>query len=119
MGSYSPLFIPNINSDVKPTEEIGETEFESSTNPSIIVLPLTNLTGETEQEYFAKGLTEEISIELARYQDFRVIGFRIKDNVERGTFENKKLLNNLGANFVIQGSVRKDNNNIKAYRFFY
>jgi adenylate cyclase len=113
MGSYSPLFIPNINSDVKPTEEIGETEFESSTKPSIIVLPLTNLTGETEQEYFAKGLTEEISIELARYQDFRVIGFRIKDNVERSTFENKKLLNNLGANFVIQGSVRKDKNNIK------
>ena len=113
IGNYSPLFIPNLDSDSKPTEEISETQVDSSTKPGIIVLPLTNLTGEEEQEYFAKGLTEEISIELTRYQDFRVIGFRIKDEFEIDTNEHKKLLNDLGANFVIHGSVRKDANNIK------
>ncbi|MEJ2103528.1 MAG: hypothetical protein P8X47_02995, partial [Ignavibacteriaceae bacterium] len=113
IGNYSPLFIPNLDSDSKPTEEIGETQLDSSAKPGIIVLPLTNLTGEEEQEYFAKGLTEEISIELTRYQDFRVIGFRIKDFFDSDTEEHKKLLNELGANFIIQGSVRKDKNKIK------
>jgi len=113
LGNYSPIFIPNINSDVKPTEEIGETQVDSSARPGIIILPLINLTGEAEQEYFVKGLTEEISIELTRYQDFRVIGFRFKDIIKSDTFGNEKLLKNIGANFVIQGSIRKDNNKIK------
>ena len=113
IGNYSPLFIPNLDSDSKPTEEISETQVDSSAKPGIIVLPLTNLTGEEEQEYFVKGLTEEISIELTRYEDFRVIGFRIKDYFDSDTDEHKKLLNDLGANFVIQGSFRKDKNKIK------
>jgi len=113
LGSYSPLFIPNLDSDSRLTEEIGEAEFTSSQRPGIIVLPLTNLTGEAEQEFFVKGLTEEISIELTRYEDFRVIGFRIKDYFDSDTEEHKKILNDLGANFVIQGSVRKDKNQVK------
>ena len=113
IGNYSPLFMPNLDSDSKLTEEISETQIDSSAKPGIIVLPLSNLTGEAEQEYFAKGLTEELSIELTRYEDFRVIGFRIKDYFDSDTEEHKKLLNELGANFVIQGSVRKDKNKIK------
>ena len=113
MGNYSPLFIPNLDSDSKPTAEIGVAEFTSSQKPGIIVLPLTNLTDEAEQEYFAKGLTEELSVELTRYEDFRVIGFRIKDYFDNDNEAHKKLLNELGANFIIQGSVRKDNNKIK------
>jgi len=76
-------------------------------------LPLANLTGEADQEFFARGLTEEISIELTRYEDFRVIGFRIKDYFDNDTEEHKRLFNELGANFVIQGSLRNDKNKIK------
>jgi len=113
VGNYSPLFIPNLDLDAKPSEEIGETQVDSSAKPGIIVLPLTNLTGEAEQEYFAKGITEEISIELTRYEDFRVIGFRIKDYYNNDNEAHKKLLSNLNANFIVQGSVRKDKNKIK------
>lgn len=111
VGNYSPLFIPNINSNAKPTDEIENAEFTSSQRPGIIVLPLTNLTGDEEQGFFAAGLTEELSIELTRYENFRVIGFRTKDY--SNTHEYEKLLRDLGANFVIQGSVRKDDNKIK------
>ena len=113
IGNYSPLFIPNLNSASKATEDFTESQSTSSSRPGIIVLPFTNLTGEAEQEFFVKGLTEEVSIELTRYEDFRVIGFRIKDDIKNDTYEYKKLLNDLGAHFVIQGSVRKENNNIK------
>ena len=40
---------------------------------SIAVLPLTNLTGDREQDYFVDGLTEELTAEIMRYQDFQVI----------------------------------------------
>lgn len=113
IGNYSPLFIPNLESDLNPVEKISETQVDSLAKPGIVVLPFTNLAEGTEREYFAKGLTEEISIELTRYQDFRVIGFRIKDQIEIDTNEQEKLLNDLGANFVIQGSVRKDSDKIK------
>jgi len=113
LGNYPPLFIPNIDSRSKATSEFNEFHFTSSSRPSIVVLPFTNLTGEAEQEFFVKGLTEELSIELTRYEDFRVIGFRIKDDIKNDTYDNQKLLNDLGAHFVIQGSIRKEDSKIK------
>ena len=34
--------------------------------PSIAVLPFTNMSGESEQEYFADGITEDIITGLSR-----------------------------------------------------
>lgn len=113
MGNYTPLFIPNLESNLKLSEDNGETPLTPSAKPSIVVLPFTNLTGDENQEYFVKGLTEELSIELTRYEDFRVIGYRVKDKTIFDVNSDEKFLQSLGANFVIQGSVRKDNQLIK------
>jgi len=40
---------------------------------SIAVLPLDNLSGDPEQEFFADGMTDELTGELARIQSLRVI----------------------------------------------
>lgn len=112
-GKYSPLFIPNLGSDDKSSAEIGDTQLNSSAKPGIVVLPFTNLTGEEDKEFFVKGLTEEVSIELTRYEDFRVIGYRVKDNVSGDIRTNEKFIQSLNANFIINGSVRQDNKQIK------
>ena len=113
LGNYTPLFIPNLESNLKLSEDNGETPLTPSAKPSIVILPFTNLTGDENQEYFVKGLTEELSIELTRYEDFRVIGYRVKDKRIFDVNSDEKFLQSLGANFVIQGSVRKDNQLIK------
>src|SRR5215203_1043359 len=41
--------------------------------PSIAVLPLVNMSGDPEQEFFADGLTEDIITELSRFRDLLVI----------------------------------------------
>ena len=41
--------------------------------PSVAVIPFLNLTGDEEQDYFVDGITEELTAELSRYQEFRVI----------------------------------------------
>ena len=40
------------------------------------VMPLLNLTGDRKQEYFTEGLAEELTSELARYQELRVIAYQ-------------------------------------------
>lgn len=40
---------------------------------SLAVLPLTNMSGDPEQEYFADGMTEELITELSRIGSLRVI----------------------------------------------
>ena len=44
-----------------------------SRKPSIAVLPLANMSGDPEQEFFADGLTEDIITELSRFRDLLVI----------------------------------------------
>ena len=41
--------------------------------PSIAVLPLENMSGDPEQEYFSDGVTEDIITELSRFENFHVI----------------------------------------------
>jgi adenylate cyclase len=113
LGKYSPLFIPNLESDFKMSDEFEETGLNSSAKPSILVLPFINLTGEEQQEFFVRRITEELSIELTRYEDFRVIGFRIKENLAPNVSENEKFLKDLDAHFIIRGSVRKENRQVK------
>src|SRR5260370_14272829 len=45
----------------------------SAKKPSIAVLPLVNMSGDPEQEFFADGLTEDIITELSRFRDLLVI----------------------------------------------
>ncbi|MCP4332310.1 MAG: adenylate/guanylate cyclase domain-containing protein [Gammaproteobacteria bacterium] len=44
-----------------------------SDKPSIAVLPFANMSGDTEQEYFSEGITEDIIIELSRFRDLYII----------------------------------------------
>lgn len=113
IGNYTPIFVPISDQGLELSEGFKKSKLSSSEKPSIVVFPFTNLTGDEEQEYFVSGLTEEVSIELTRYEDFRIVGFRIKDKFSTNILTDIKLINDLGANFIIHGSVRKDNYHIK------
>jgi TolB-like protein/DNA-binding SARP family transcriptional activator/Flp pilus assembly protein TadD len=71
----------------------------------IVVLPFTNL-GRAEQEYFADGVTEEITARLSAIGDLRVIG-STSATAYKGT---KKAISHiareLGVDYVLEGSVR-------------
>ena len=46
----------------------------ASEKPSIAVLPFTNMSGDTEQEYFSDGITEDIITDLSKISGLFVIG---------------------------------------------
>jgi TolB-like protein/Flp pilus assembly protein TadD/tRNA A-37 threonylcarbamoyl transferase component Bud32 len=80
----------------------GETPV---TTPTIAVLPFQNL-GAAEDGYFAEGITEEITSRLAMLPHLGVIS-RTSANQYRGTGKSLKTIGReLGAEYVLEGSVR-------------
>jgi len=75
--------------------------------PSIAVLPLVNMSGDPEQEFFADGLTEDIITELSRFHDLLVIS-RNSTFVYKGKAVNvQNVAREFGVDYVLEGSVRK------------
>jgi adenylate cyclase len=81
--------------------------------PSIAVLPLANMSGDPEQEFFADGLSEDIITELSRFHDLLVIS-RNSTFVYKGKAVNvQQVARELGVDYVLEGSVRKAGGRIR------
>ena len=81
--------------------------------PSIALMPLINLTADPAQDYFIDGLTEEITNELARYQDFNVIASQSTMRFKGRNVDSITVGRELGVRFLLTGSVRKDAQTVK------
>jgi len=73
--------------------------------PSVLIQPFKNLTGNAEQDFLVEGLSTELAIELARYQDIVVLIRRMG--------ENDKIHRKPVARFQVKGTVRQDSKLIK------
>jgi adenylate cyclase len=81
--------------------------------PSIAVLPLVNMSGDPEQEFFADGLTEDIITELSRFHDLLVIS-RNSTFVYKGkAVKVQEVAREFGVDYVLEGSVRKAGDRIR------
>ncbi len=79
----------------------------AAVNRSIAVLPFVNMSSDTEQEWFADGLTEEILNSLARTPDL-LVAARTSSFGYKGSSESiPTIAAELGVDHVLEGSVRK------------
>jgi len=84
-----------------------------SKKPSIAVLPLANMSGDPEQEFFADGLTEDIITELSRFRELLVIS-RNSTFVHKGkAVKVQEVAREFGVDYVLEGSVRKAGDRIR------
>ena len=90
-----------------------QRETPAATNPSIAVLPFTNMSGDPEQQYFSDGITEDVITELTRYRQLFVIGgnssFPSRDVPVNVAEAGRKL----GAEYVVEGSVRRAGDRVR------
>jgi adenylate cyclase len=71
------------------------------------------MSGDSEQEYFSDGLTEDIITALAAWRSFPVIA-RNSSFVYKGTTKDvRQVAHELGAQYVLEGSVRKGGNRLR------
>jgi adenylate cyclase len=82
---------------------------------SIVVLPLANLSNDPAQQYFADGITEDLTTDLSRIERMRVISrdtaFAYKDK----PIDTKQIGRELGVRYVLEGSVRRSGNYVRVY----
>jgi adenylate cyclase len=81
--------------------------------PSIAVLPFVNMSGDTEQEYFSDGITEEIITALSKTPKLFVIA-RTSSFTYRGKEVDVRTVGReLGVRYVLEGSVRRSKDQLR------
>jgi adenylate cyclase len=80
---------------------------------AIAVLPFANFSGDAEQEFFADGVTEDIIAMLAGWRAFPVIARNSTFTHKGKTVDLKKVGQELGVRYVLEGSVRKSGRRIR------
>jgi adenylate cyclase len=85
----------------------------SSEHRAIAVLPFANFSDDPEQEFFADGISEDIISLLAGWRAFPVIARNSTFTYKGQTVDIKKVGQELGARYVLEGSVRKSGHRVR------
>jgi len=114
-GGYVPLFEQRqaavavsdspSPATVKPLSATDNRTVRSS--PSIAVLPFENYSGDPGDQFVADGITEEVIANLARFKDLFVFSRSTTAKLVQDGADIRQLRDELGVDFVIEGSVRK------------
>jgi TolB-like protein/class 3 adenylate cyclase/tetratricopeptide (TPR) repeat protein len=88
---------------------------ESAGTPrlSIVVLPFANLSDDREQQYFADGITEDVTTDLSRIAGMVVISRNTAFTYRSKLVDTKKIGRELGVRYVLQGTVRRSGNRVR------
>jgi adenylate cyclase len=80
---------------------------------AIAVLPLANMSGDPENEFFSDGITEEILNLLARQPDLRVVSRTSSFSFKNTTLDVPAIAEKLGVDYVLEGSVRRSGKRVR------
>ena len=80
---------------------------------SMVVLPFANLSGDPNQDYFADGITENLTTDLSRIRKSFVIAPRTALTYKGKSVDAKEVGKELGVRYVVEGSVQRDQNRVR------
>jgi TolB-like protein len=75
--------------------------------PSIVVLPFVNLSDDPEQQYFADGITGNLTTDLSRIPDMLVISRNTAFTYRNKPIDTKQIGRELGVRYVLEGEVQR------------
>ncbi len=80
---------------------------EEGVKPSLAVLPFENMSGDSEQEFFADGLVEDVTTALSRYSELFVTSRSSAFSYKGKRVDISTIVRELGVRYVLEGSVRR------------
>ncbi len=92
---------------------VGANRPAEAAHLSIVVLPFANLSGDPAQDYFADGITENLTTELSRIHDSFVIARNTAFAYKGKPIDAKEIGKELGVRYVLEGSVQRDQNRVR------
>jgi adenylate cyclase len=99
--------VPSLLQLPSPAEIVQPINPSTAPRLSIVVLPLLNLSDDPEQEYFADGLTEDLTTDLSRISGSFVIARNTAFTYKGKSVDVKQVGRELGVRYVLEGSVRR------------
>jgi adenylate cyclase len=76
-------------------------------------LPFANLSNDPDQQYFADGITEDVTTNLSRILDMFVISRNTAFTYRNKPIVTKQIGHELGVRYVLEGSVRRSGNQVR------
>jgi len=107
-GTYVPAF--HQQNDIKwgSAQKDASNKFRfAGAWPTILVKPFLNLTGDEHLDYMGIGLATELSTEITRYQEIRVVLMQHREEGKQRRAEDA------GARFMLDGSIQSDTSGLK------
>src|SRR5438105_2299850 len=77
------------------------------------VIPFTNLSDDREQQYFADGITEDLTTDLSRIEGSFVISRNTAFTYRNSPIDTKQIGRELGVRYVLEGSVRRSGGRVR------
>jgi len=98
---------PSLSSDISIPEPIATPRL------SIVVLPFKNLSNDTEQQYFADGITEDLTTDLSRIAHSLVISCNTAFTYRNKRIDTRQIGRELGVRYVLEGSIRRSGSRVR------
>jgi len=119
LSSLGPMTLKNVSLPVEvykvvmPWEKSEQEQSEKLNAKRIAVLPFTSLSPDPSDEYFADGLTEELTDKICQLKGLEVIARTSAMNYKKKDKSVAEIGKELRAGTLVEGSVRKAGNRIR------
>jgi TolB-like protein/DNA-binding winged helix-turn-helix (wHTH) protein len=80
---------------------------------SIVVLPFNNVNNDPEQQYFADGITEDLTTDLSRIPRVFVISRNSAFSYRNKSADTRQIGRELGVRFALEGSVQRSGTQLR------
>lgn len=107
---------PNDATALRPVPDISAPFARAGLVPprlSIVVLPFTNLSNKSDQQYFADGITDDLMTDLSRLADMLVISRNTAFTYRNKAIDTKQIGHELCVRYVLEGSARRSGNRVR------
>jgi TolB-like protein len=122
-GSYVPVFRlrgSQAGSETFPVEDSEKSKPTNGTShahengkPVLAVLPFHNLSSENSKDYFVAGIGEQLSTDLARFQNLSVISYYTTYKYDSALKDLQEMKKTVAIDYVLTGSVRFNNDMVR------
>jgi adenylate cyclase len=107
-----PEYVADFPASGKPTARSISVP-AAAPRLSIVVLPFANLSDDREQQYYADGITEDLTTDLSRIADMLVISRNTAFTYRNKSVDTKQIGRELGVRYALEGSVRRSGSQVR------
>jgi adenylate cyclase len=108
-----PVRAYSLQVGVPAVAKVASSQPADAKHLSIVVLPFANLSNDPSQDYFAAGVTENLTTDLSRIRNSFVIARNTAFTFKGKSTDARENGKELGVRYVLEGSVQRDQNRVR------